>query len=96
LEISCEAASAGAPRSVYPAAVRDVSASGIGLVVSEAIPRGALVTIHLCNPEEGVVFSKTLRIKYARTDPTGSWSIGGSFDKQLTKKEMKRLLHETA
>ncbi len=93
LEVYYETSTPSAGR---PAVLRDISAGGIGLVVGDAIPRGALVTVQLSRDGEEVLFRKSLRIKYARNEAPGSWAIGGSFDKQLTKKEMKQLLNETA
>ena len=93
LKICYDAVPAGRPDCI--AIVRDLSAGGIGLMVNQAIPRGAHVTVQLCSETDGILFSKSLRVKYARSEAAGGWSIGGSFDKDLTKKEMKLLLNET-
>ena len=87
--------SAPTDRPVCTAVVRDLSAGGIGLLVNEPISRGTLVTIRLFSEADGIVFSKSLRVKYAHSEAAGGWAIGGSFDKDLTKKEMKLLLNET-
>jgi hypothetical protein len=87
LAFNC-AASAQTPPLACPASVRDISATGIGLVTSQPFPSGTMLTIEL-SQEEQVVLSRPLRIKHVRKEGPASWFLGGSFPDRLTKKEMK-------
>lgn len=96
LEVCLVTPGAAAEKPPCAAVLRDISAGGIGLLVHEAIPRGSVVTIQLHSETQGIVFRKSLRIKYARSEGAEGWSVGGSFEKPLTKKEMKQLLNGNA
>jgi len=73
------------------ASVRDVSATGIGLVTSQPFPSGATLTVELIL-EDQVLLSRPLRIKHVRKEGPTSWFLGGSFTTRLSKKEMKLFL----
>lgn len=73
------------------AAVRDISAAGIGLVTSQRLPSGTVLTIEL-REQDQVILSRPLRIKHVRQEGPATWFLGGSFLTRLTKKEMKLFL----
>ena len=72
--------------------VTSISRSGIGLIASEEIADGMLLTVKLVNPTKS--FSKTalVRVVYVTPKAGGSYLIGGKLDEPLTYEELCALI----
>ena len=74
-----------------PAKIRDVSMSGIGLVLFRQVAAGSLLTITLTNP--AAKFGKTMLVRVAHVTPIhGGFLIGGTFLEPLTYQEFTSLV----
>jgi hypothetical protein len=77
--------------SAAPVKIRDLSMTGIGLVMGRAVEPGTLLALTLSNPAKG--FTKTVLVRVAHATPLhGSYLIGGNFTVPLTYQEMSTLV----
>ena len=74
------------------AKIRDLSASGIGLLFEGAIDVDKLAVVQLFNPIRQCWHSKTIRVLYALPQPDGRYLTGGSFLHPLTADECREVL----
>jgi hypothetical protein len=76
----------------WPARIRDVSASGLCLVLRRRFEPGAGLTVEL--PREGGTPPSTIlaRVVYVRAEPGGVWALGCRFLSTLGEDEMQALL----
>ena len=74
-----------------PVRIRDVSMSGVGLLVSRRVEPGALLAVTLTNQAKG--FSKTVLVRVTHcTTQAGGFLVGGTFAAPLTYQEMTTLV----
>jgi hypothetical protein len=75
---------------VYTAWVRDISATGVALLVACEFEPGALLTLELDNALAGVSCVVRARVVHAlEVPPDGRWLHGCAFDKPLTAEELR-------
>jgi hypothetical protein len=75
---------------VYSAWVRDISASGIALLIECEFEPGALLTLELENPEQGVRTVLQASVVHALEVPPGErWMHGCAFERPLTEAELR-------
>jgi hypothetical protein len=72
--------------------VKNISTSGVGLIVTEPVATGMLLVVKLVNPVKK--FSKTLLVRTVHVTPqaSGSYLIGGNLDTPLTYEELCNLV----
>jgi len=71
--------------------IRDVSMSGIGLLLSRRVEPGTLLALTLTNVARG--FTKTVMVQVTHaTALTGNYLVGGTFTVPLTYQEMTALV----
>jgi hypothetical protein len=76
---------------IGPVKVRDVSMTGIGLILSRRVEVGSLLAITLVNSAQKL--SKTVLVRVAHvTDVPGGFLIGGTFTESLTYQELTALV----
>jgi hypothetical protein len=78
------------------AGVRDLSASGIGLLFEDEVNVDKMVVVELFNPIRHCWYLKTTRVLYAIPQPDGRYLTGASFLHPLTTEECCELLPDGA
>jgi hypothetical protein len=74
-----------------PVKMRDVSMTGIGLVLSRRVEVGALLAVTVSNAAQK--FHKTLLVKVIHVTPVhGGFLVGGTFNESLTYQELTSLV----
>lgn len=74
-----------------PVKLRDVSMTGVGLLLSRRVEIGSLLAITLANPSQKL--SKTVLVRVAHvTAAHGGYLIGGTFTEPLTYQELTALV----
>jgi hypothetical protein len=60
--------------------VKNISTTGVGLILTEPVPPGMLLVVKLVNPAKR--FSKTILVRtvHATAEVSGSYLIGGNLD----------------
>jgi hypothetical protein len=75
---------------VYTAWVRDISATGVALLVPCEFEPGARLTLELDNALAGVSTTVRARVVHAlEVPPDGRWLHGCAFDKPLSAEELR-------
>jgi len=69
------------------ALVRDISLSGIGVIVSKKVAVGSLLVVELVNEAKSVSRSMMVRVAHVTT-VNGGFLIGGEFTSPLTYQEL--------
>jgi hypothetical protein len=77
---------------VRPVVIRDISVSGIDLVVHRPFEPGTHLALELFNAARN--FSRTVRVNVVHADPQegGDWSVGFAFERKLQDEELQALL----
>lgn len=74
-----------------PAKLRDVSMSGVGLLLSRHVEPGTMLSVTLANPARN--FTKTVLVRVMHATPLlGRFLVGGTFSVPLTYQEMSALV----
>jgi hypothetical protein len=89
LEADAVLASLGEER--WQAPVRDISATGIGMLLDRRLDPGALVSIELLNKCHQFWHLKLLRVIHATPHDGRRWLVGSAFVKQFTDAEFGAL-----
>ena len=90
LRVTCYPA-IGGPGAGRPVRVRNLSRTGIGLIVDRHWAPGMALSVALPLPEGGTR-PITARVIHATAQPGGSFLVGCAFDVPLTDEEMHALL----
>jgi hypothetical protein len=77
-----------------PAGVRDISASGIGLLLAEPLKPGTVLVISLQASAGRLSRPLPVRVMHATAQPEGGWLVGCQFVRRLTAQDMAALLGE--
>jgi len=75
-------------RSTIEARVRNISAGGISLIVSQPAAPGSLVQIDLRHTQRNYRRGLELRVLYCIEHPSGEWILGGSYLEGLSTDEL--------
>ena len=74
-----------------PVKIRDVSMTGVGLLLERRVEIGTLLAVGLVNQAKG--FAQTLMVEVTHVTPTaGGFLVGGTFLTPLTYQEMTTLV----
>jgi serine/threonine protein kinase len=76
----------------WEATVRDLSVTGVRLVVNRRFERGTLLAFDLRSSNGGYTRSVEARVKWVGKAGAGSWSHGCLFSEALTKDELRKLV----
>jgi PilZ domain len=68
------------------ARVRNISVSGIGMILSRGLPRGTVLTIDLKD------LQMSARVIHSTRDAAGTWLVGCRFDTKLSEAQLLELL----
>ena len=72
--------------------LQDLSASGIGLILSKSLDIGLFVNIQLKSPNSNKSYSIPAHVVHATDQSSGEWIIGCEFVTRLTSDEVDDLL----
>jgi hypothetical protein len=74
------------------AAVRDVSVTGIGLILDHAVPAGSTLSVELPNRAQTDWQLKLSCVAHATPHEQNRWLIGSRFLRDLTEEELRWVL----
>lgn len=75
---------------VCPAWVRDISASGVALLIGREFEPGTVLTVELENPGQGVTSALRARVVHTlEIPPDDRWLHGCAFERELTGEELR-------
>jgi hypothetical protein len=93
LESSCQPIAARGDKEMnWPANVRDISASGLGLVLRRRFEPGAGLAIDVHGTDSIPPFTLLARVVHATALPDGRWVLGCAFVSELSDDELRALL----
>ena len=75
-----------------PAGVLNLSASGVGLLVPEAVENGALLSVELRASARPCTRTMLACVVHVNARPDGRWALGCNFIRSLSEEDMKALL----
>jgi hypothetical protein len=88
LETACRSL-AGSADVRWPARVRDISATGICLLVSRRFEPGSLLAIDLSSDFASAPLARVVRVNW---QADGDWALGCAFVTRLSDEELRTLL----
>jgi PilZ domain len=68
---------------------RDISTSGIGLILSRRFEPGTLLAIDVENPAQGVSYNVLARVIHATAQEDGTWRLGCAFARELAEEDLQ-------
>ncbi len=74
------------------ARLRDLSTSGVAILVDAIVAPGDTLTVELHNSANGAWSCKVVRVAHTRPAPGGRWLVGGAFTEPLSNEELRPLL----
>jgi hypothetical protein len=77
-----------------PARIRDVSRTGIGLLVKETIKAGTVLVIKLQTRDQWLSRPLPVRVMHATLQEDGDWLIGCQFVRALSNQDLHELRGE--
>jgi hypothetical protein len=91
-DTSCQTADP-VSRNRFPAWVRDISATGIALLVEKHFPPETWFTVELDNPRQGVAVQLQARVVHTIEMPNDyCWLHGCAFERPLRKEELQAFI----
>lgn len=75
----------------WNAAIRDISRTGIGLLLGRRFEPGALLSVEVMDPSEGQTRLLVARVVHATARAEGGWLIGCALAHALTDDEVASL-----
>jgi hypothetical protein len=75
-----------------PAAVRDISLTGIALVVKEPLRSGSVLVLSLQNRDLRLTRLLPIRVMHSTQGPDGEWVVGCQFVRKLSCTELQVLI----
>lgn len=74
-------------------ALRDLSATGSGVIAESAVEVGALIFVQLPGRRQGVTCTRAARVVHRTPLGTGGWLLGCRWQNPLPEDEVKQALH---
>jgi hypothetical protein len=90
LRVTCKSITPGTIRS-WPAQARDISLTGIGLVLHQQVEPGTLIEVHIQSLGGKLTVTRLLLVIYAKSAADSDWHLGGTFYRELAFEEIKAL-----
>lgn len=85
-----------APQKRFVATMRDLSATGVGLLLGQPLDVGNLLIVEVQDPTAKLAVSKIAQVVHVRENPESSrgkrWHAGCEFREPLTEDELRALL----
>jgi hypothetical protein len=75
-----------------PARIKNVSTSGVGLVLSKKVDVGALLAVGVNNKAKNFARNLLVRVVHVTEQSKGSYLVGGTFQTPLTYEELVALV----
>ncbi len=76
----------------WPAAVRDLSAGGVGLLMTRRFEPGTILSMELASGPDGAARQLLVRVKHATTRTARGWIVGCEFFSPMGEDEIADLL----
>jgi hypothetical protein len=76
----------------HPARVRNISAGGVSLVLTQPVISGELISVDLRSMTRNFARTLQVRVIYCIEHPSGEYILGGAFVNTLTEDEVKAFL----
>ncbi len=76
----------------WPAAIRDLSAEGVGWTLDCCFEPGTVLSLDVHNRNRAVSVSKLVEVRHVHRDGPGGWRLGGAFTTRLSEEELVALL----
>jgi hypothetical protein len=76
----------------WKAMIRDLSTTGIGMVLNQSFETGTQLAIELNSPDGLLAYTVLTRVVHATRLPNGSHVVGCSFVRELSEEELRNLL----
>jgi hypothetical protein len=76
----------------WTAELRDVSQTGLGLVVNRSFAPGTVLSVRVQTAGHQYTRTMLVRVKHAAAQPDGDWLIGCTFVVKLKEAELRELL----
>jgi hypothetical protein len=76
----------------WNATLRDLSQTGLGLVVNRSFPPATVLTVRLQTGSRKYSRTMLVRVKHCAAQPSGEWHVGCSFVVKLKDDELAELL----
>lgn len=92
LEVICRPLAAVGDAARWPAVVQDVSAGGIGLLLSRPVDSETLLSIEWPRPIPGLPPTLTVRVLRVTSQAGGLWRLGCAFAADLSEPRLQALL----
>ena len=92
LEIVCRPMAGVGDLPRWPAVIEDVSAGGIGLLLSQPLDIGTLLALTWPRPIPGIAPTLTVRVLRVSPQPGGLWRLGCAFATDLNEPQLQALL----
>jgi hypothetical protein len=73
----------------WPAQIRDVSATGMGLVLPHRFPPGTMLVVEIETPRHELLGTATLYVVHATGLPDGHWLLGCTLKEPLSDKQLR-------
>jgi hypothetical protein len=71
-----------------PVKLKNISKQGIGLIASQSLSPGLLLTVTLVNPAKSFTKNVMVRVAHCTAQPGGAFLVGGVLDVPLTYEEL--------
>ena len=82
----------GSPADAWPATVRDVSDTGIGLVLDQALERGLMLVLAFPATEGSPSSLACACVQHSTKQPEGNFLVGCTFQSELTPEILQALI----
>jgi hypothetical protein len=76
----------------HTAVVTDISASGVGLIVTERMETGALLCVELHGPHDGPAVCVLACVVHVTAQANGQWALGCNFIRELSEDDLQNLM----
>ncbi|MBY0524002.1 MAG: PilZ domain-containing protein [Gemmataceae bacterium] len=76
----------------WKAMIRDLSTTGIGLVLNQTFDAGAQLAVELQIPDGLLIYTMLTRVAHSTRQPNGAYLVGCSFVRELSEEELQNLL----
>lgn len=76
----------------WQATVKDLSVSGVGLLLSRRFEPGTILTVELQSRDSTSKRTREITVTRVKPGGKGQWLVGGKFHEKLSKEDVKRLL----
>ncbi|HWY86530.1 MAG TPA: PilZ domain-containing protein [Gemmataceae bacterium] len=72
--------------------IKNISSTGVGLIVTEPVATGMLLVIKLVNSDKKFIKTMLVRVVHATPQASGTYLVGGTLDTPLTYEELCALV----